>query len=310
MKHFLSSAAVFALIASPAAAQELIYGSFDYDFSRFSTDSTDADSSLVQGDVEFGYDQFYFGLDVSSQNVDFGGGDGTIRNYRLSGGFMPTAETLIGADITGVDIEGSNELNGYGVFGQYRTGQYGVALNYNVPESDDDDFTVTSLFGEFAATPTITISAAIDSFSEVDENFYIIGANYEDGPIFARIYHNGVTDIDASLVGVRGHYDFTNAVRVSAAFETASDFFFGDTNSYSIGAGYEFTDGFRVDGAIGRVEEGGEEADLVSFALSYDIGTPKRLDLEMQDMFRDDRRSGIGAIVPDVGIGSGFFFGL
>jgi len=300
----------FAIAAGPSFAQELTYGSFGFDFTRLTDGSDDLDLSVLNGDVEFAFDQFLLGAQVT--NRDFSSDsliDGTITNFNAFGAYAIIPEVLVGVGLNTIDLDGS-DLSGYEVFGQYQTAQFGVGLTYTIPDSDEDDVSFLTILGEAEVTPGVTIGAAYEDFSEIDESFYYLTAEYEDGPIFVRGYYTSVTDIDGYLIGARGSYDVTDMIHVSADLQKGVDFFLGDLTAYSVGAGYEFADGFIVDASVGRIEGDGNEIDTIQVGVSYELGQRRRLDRKMIDAVREDRARTIDAVVPSLGIGIGFGFGL
>ncbi len=308
MLRLLTIAAVTAAIAVPATAQNLTYGNAQLELNRLESDGDEISSNILEGDVEFSADQFLFGAEVKWQDLEFSGGSGgEITNYSAFGAYSVIPEFMIGAGLNGIDFDGS-DISGYELFAQYTTPQFGVAVNYNNPDSDNDDFYLTTAYVEGQVAPAVTLGAVVEAFNNVDDKFYALTAEYDDGPVFARAYYNGITGVDGGLFGVRGAYGVTDMVDVTASVERGSEDFFGDLTTYWIGAEYMISEGLAVDGAIGQLEIGSTTAQFIQLGVSYEVGERMRLDRKVNDALREDRSKGIGAIFADVGIGAGFGF--
>jgi len=306
-----STTAILAIViaAGPAFAQELVFGSAGFEYTNLTDGTDDLDVRVLDGEVEFAYGQFMFGAQLANQNFSFSGSpDETVTGFRGYGAYAIMPEVLVGAGLNTVDYDG-DDISGYEVFGQYQTAQFGVGLTYIVPDNDDDDFSITTLVGEAEVTPGVTVGAAYEDYSEIDESFYYLSAEYQDGPVFVRGYYTSITDVDGSLFGVRGSYDVTDMIHVSADLQKGDDFFGGDLTAFAVGAGYEFTEGFTVDASVGRLDGEGQEIDLIQVGITYELGQRARLDSKVFDAVREDRARGIGAIIPDIGVGIGFGFG-
>lgn len=305
----LTTTALIALISAPAMAQELTYGagSFDYDLLAFGGD--ELVTGVAEGDIEYTYNQMLFGAALQNQSLDSGGGsEDSFLSYDAFAGYMPTAETLFGLGITGASVNGENELSGYEAFGQYDNGQYAAALVYEMPDSDMEDLSIAGIFGQAALTPDVKVGAIVQTVSEVDPTFYYLSAEYDAGPVFVRGYYNGITDIDGAFYGVRASYDINKDFFAMADVGGASEFFGGNFNHYSVGAGYRINDAFVVDASFGQMELASNQIDTFHASLSYEIGQRKRLDTAMADAVRNDLSRGIGSFSPDLGVGAGFTF--
>ena len=294
--------------AVPAAAQELSYGQFGLGFTNFTADGFDQQVTETMGEAEFTIDQFVFGAAIKNLAYDFeSGGDGEILTYSAYGAYAVMPELLVGAGLTGVDLDGF-ELSGYEIFAQYVTPAFGVAVNYQVPDDETDDFSLTSVFGEVEVSPGITIGGIYEDHESDDIAFYALVGEYEEGPIFARAFYQAYTDVDTYLMGLRGRYDVNDMISVTAGLFRSEFFIAEELTGLSLGADYAVNDAFSVGGEFGRLEGSGNEADFFSLALTYEIGDKARLDRTMADAARDDRGFGLNAVVPDYGIGAGFGF--
>ena len=309
MLRAILTTAVLAVLATPGFAQDLTFGQVDLDYTNISADGGELDSTALNGDVEFEVNQFLLGASFNNQSLDSGMGSSlTFLGYEAFGAYMLTAETLVGAGLIGVDFDG-DDINGFEVFGQYRTDQFGVAINFSRLDDDGAEFDFTTLYGQAEVTPGVTLGAVVESVSETDGTVYVLSAEYDAGPIFARTYYDGFTDVDGGIFGVRGSYDFTDVISASASYQTSVDDFFGDFTAYTVGAGYEFTEGLYGDFAVGRIDlGGGDEADLLQIGLSFELGDRRRLDNQIDNAMRIDNEKGIGAFIPNVGFGIGLAF--
>ena len=292
--------------AFPATAQELSYAQFGIEFTNITADGFDRSVTETTGDVEFTIDQFVLGAAIANRAYDFdSGSDGEILNYSVYGAYAVTPEFLVGAGLTGIDVE-STELSGYEVFAQYVTPAFGVAVNYQVPDDEADDFSLTSVFGEIEVSPGITIGAIYEDYEYDDIAFYALAGEYEEGPIFARAFYQAYTELDTYLVGLRGSYAINDMFSATAVLLRSEDYIVEEVTGVSLGAEYAVNDAFAVGGEFGRLEGSGNEADFFSLALTYEMGSQARLDRTMATAARDDRNFGLNAVFPDAGIGAGF----
>ncbi len=305
MMKTLTLTAVIALTTAPAFAQELTFGSGSLDRGTFDTDGDSATALSIEGDVEFTYNQFVFGASAKVQANDQGFGDESISNYGAFAGYMPTADVLVGAGLTGIAIEGGETYNGYEVFGQYDNGQYGVAIVHEKPTTDNDDFSVTTVYGRAALSPDVTLAGAVETISDEDENVYYLSADYAAGPIAARAYYHGITGVDVAIYGASGRYDFGQGWFGSADLQQAEGYFGNDITLYAIGGGYRISDSTLIDASFGQATSSGDEANVLRLGLTFETGNRKRLDGALSDAFRGDLSKGIGMLAPDLGIGGG-----
>lgn len=181
----------------------------------------------------------------------------------------------------------------------FQVGQRHLAAAINVAkiESDEDNI-VTTVFGEFEASPGVTLGAVVNSQSEFDGSAYTVSADYEAGQIDARSFYSSNTESDSGIFGVRGTYEVAPQFRVGAAFDTITGDDSGDFSSFAIGGGYQITDGFWVDADFGRVDSDGTDVDRVQIAFTFDLGEQKRIDRSFRQDAIDDAQAGVGAVFP------------
>jgi hypothetical protein len=289
--------AVAALLAGPVFAEGVNYARLSYDYTNFSEGSDDLALGVVQGSVEYETGQFLLSGELTNNNFD---GELNLTTYALGAGYMITPEALVGLGLTGAesDASGADGVNGFEGYAQYQTGQFGVAVNAAKFDSDEDNI-VTTFYGEFEASPGITLGAVVNTQSEVDGSGYTLSVDYEAGPIDARSFYNGNSEADAGTFGVRGTYDITPQFRASAAFATIVGDDNVDLSSFAIGGGYMITDGFWVDADYGQVDAGtADNLDRIQVAFTYDMGEQKRIDRSFRQDAIDDAQSGFSAIFP------------
>lgn len=314
MLHKLMTSTAFVLAGTAGAfAQELTFGRANFDYNSFSIDDTEAlSTSRLNAEGEMTFDQFLLGGHFSNDVFDpDGSGELTIRSYGLSGAYILTPEALVGLGLTGINFDnGSSDegINGFEAFGQYRTSQFGAGLTISRPYSDSEsDFTIYSFVGEAEVSPGVTLGAAIETYSEIDESVYVLNAEYEQGPLFGRIYALGVTggsSDDPTAIGLRGTYEFTDSIRTMAAYE---NFDFGsgtdDLSAFAIGGGYRIVEGVWIDASYGQLDGGGETADVLNISLSYEFGARTRLDRQVKQDLQEDGKIGIRSTIPYLGFG-------
>lgn len=311
---FLCTSALVAAVAAPAMAQELTFGDFSGAYDLYTVDDDSITVFRLNGEVEFTVDQFVLGAGLDSETFTPEGSDSiSISNYFASAGYMPIDGVLVGAELTGTRFASggdSDSIDGYGLFAQYQADQFGVAVRYSIPVSEEEEFSTITYFGQAAVTPEVAVSAIVETANEVDERFYMLRAEYEAGPIDATAYYAAVTDVDGSLFGVNLAYQVNNQLRVLADYQTTSDGIFGDSNAYSIGGGYQVADSVWIDGTLGQLSGDGEDVTTFGLEVSYEIGGQKRLDRALLSAAQDDFGSGVLGISPFSTFGSGLFFGL
>ncbi len=304
--------AAFGILAAPAFAQELTFGSAGLNYSSISDDTEDFSTTVFNGEVEFSYDQFLFGAQLDAQSLDTFGDDATFTNLEAFVGYSPLPELLLGASITNLNIDAGftdETLSGYELLAQYRTPTFGGAIVYSVPDSDEEDFDVTTYYAEVEVVPGMTLGAVVDDFSEFDENIYNVSADYAQGPIAVRGYYTGVTGEDLAVYGVRGSYDFGMGFSATGSIGGFEEFLADEATIISIGAGYAFYEGLSIDASVGRLSIDSDDLDVLQIGLTYEFGAPTRLDTKMTNAIREDRQNGLNTLLPDVGIG-GTGFGL
>ena len=75
MTKTITLATAIALLGAPAMAQELTFGAGSIDLGYVDADGTELNSVVVEGDVEFTYDQFLFGASTKYNSLEQGGGE-------------------------------------------------------------------------------------------------------------------------------------------------------------------------------------------------------------------------------------------
>ncbi len=306
------SIAAMGVMAAPAFAQELTYGAFDLDYSTFSSDEggEDVTGFDLEGDAEFTLDQFVFGAGISNDKIDFGDGDElTVRTFDAFAGYEITPEILFGAGFANTTVDeslfGEEDFSGYDLFGQYQTGAFGVAINYNRPNQDFDEFEITTLFAQGEVAPGVTVGGIVESISDVDETTYFFSAEYDAGQIFGRAYYTSVTDVDFAVYGLRGEYRFDDAISINGGIEALSfDDFGPEYTALSIGGAYAFAPGIAATARYTNIDgDFGGDTDAIVVGLSYEMGASKRLDRNMMDDAKTDLETGIFGVLPNIGYG-------
>ncbi|MEJ8560912.1 porin [Yoonia sp. GPGPB17] len=304
------TATALGVLAAPAFAQELTYGSFSLDYINITPegDGEELTSFDLQGEGEFTVNQFVLGAVGSNDVFEFGDGpEVTVRKLGVYAGYEITPEALVGAGFTSLNVDdefSDEDLNGFDIFGQYQTGAFGIAVNYSRPDQDIDDFDITTLFVEAEVSPGFTVGGIVESFSEVDENAYFLSASYDAGQIFGRAYYTSIQDADFAIYGARGEYWFTDAIALTGGFETISGDDFGiDYTALSIGGEYEFAPGIAASASYTNIDSDGDDADALSIGLTYEVGSRKRLDRNMTEDAFEDLEHGIFGTQPNLGFG-------
>ncbi len=306
MLRTLTFTAVAALMTGPVMADGVNYARLSYDFTNIGNDDFDDDVSLLQGGVEYTTGQFLLGADLQYVDTELEGIiESQALSYALSGAYMITPEVLVGLGLNGTDVEIETDLgdfegdaNGFEVFGQYQTSDFGVGVNVVSFDSDEDNLN-TTIYGEFSAASAVTLAGFASVDSEDEDNGgsegtdYYLSGDYEAGDVFARAYIAGNTDADAGIFGVRGHYDFAPQIRATASFATRTGDDASDVSFFTVGGGYEVVDGLWADANIGIVDgdDVAEDITRLQVALTYEIGDRKRLDRRLEQDAIDDVQS-------------------
>ena len=300
MIRIFSTTALVALIAAPAMADGVNYARLSYDFTRFSNDDADfeLDRSLLQGSAEYEFGQFLLSGDIINDSFDIDDVDVSAFGVAVSGAFMISQEALIGAGLLYISAEGDNgvvevedDTTGFEVFGQYVDAQFGVALNVFKTDVDEDNVT-TTLYGEFSATPEVTLAAIVTNQSEFDGTAYALTAEYETGPVFVRGVYTDFTEDDIGTLLIRGDYDITPQFRASASYEVFTGGDLPDAYTVTAGAGYQVVDGLWVDGRYGIYagDDVSGDPNAAQLTLTYEFGDRKRLDRRLDQGLTDDSR--------------------
>lgn len=311
MMRTTAAAAALGIMAAPSFAQELTYGSVALDYTTIQPEDSsvsDISNFALQGDAEFMVDQILLGVALGSDRFEIGGNDLTVTTLDAFAGYSITPEALVGAGVlyTRFDDDfGDEDFTGFEVFGQYETAGFGVGVSYARPDQDIEDLDLTTLFAEGEVAPGFVLGGVFQQFSDIDETSYFLSAEYDDGPIFARGYYAGITDIDFDLFGVRGAYGLGNGISVTGGVESSSGDDLGEEyTAISIGGEYEFSPGVSASARYTKFDiDGGEGADAFGIGLNYEMGSQKRIDRRMADDVRDDLETGIFGVVPNFGFG-------
>ncbi|WP_296426730.1 porin [Yoonia sp.] len=296
MLRTLTTTAIIALIAGSATADGVNYGRFSYDFTNFDDGFNEADISIVQGAIEYGFGQVLITADIVSTTVE-DGGSFDFQQYSLGGGYLITPEILVGAGVIGIKSELSDQ-NGYEIFGQYQTDQFGVALNVAKPDSDAD-YTYSTLYGEVAVTPAVNLGLALSQYSDESWTYYVASAEYNEGPIAARAYYQGYSDEDTAILGLRGSYELNAPFRILASYETIVGDDLVDISVYTVGGGYRITDGVWFDANIGQITGDSVMTDIdrVQATITFETGKRTRIDNSFNQDALDDRLAGLGSFI-------------
>lgn len=314
MTRFLMTTAIIGLAASQAAAQGMTYADASLDFTQLSGDGPgELNTTTFEGEIEYQLDSIFLNAYAGSTTFDDDGSFSlTTSEFGVAAGYFVMPEILLGVGVRSLTLDGdgpNEDLTGYEVFGQYDNGQFAGAVNYNTLEADGDEVALTLLAGEVEVMPGTAINFVYETSDDLydGEAVYVLGADYDVGPIFARGYVFGQTGdfADENIYGVRGHYDFGNNFRVGGGFETATGDF--DYSSYSVSAAYEVTQGLWVEGSLGRINIEESEADSLGLSLNYEMGSQTRVDRRMTDKVREDFEDGYLGLFPSFGIGLGGF---
>ena len=296
MKILLTTTAI--LTASTAMADGVNYGRLSYDFTRFENDDNELDLGLFQGAIEYQVSEFLLFGDLNTLSLDNDGIEADLTTVKAGAGYILSPEALIGAGILRTSVE-DEDFDGFEVFGQYQTAQFGVGLNISVPDTDFDDETVTQFFGEYAVAPGIDLGVSLASYSEFDGTDYKLSGDYAQGPIAARAFLTGNTDADRSVFGLRGSYAFSDQIRAAAAFDTLSDDENDiEANFFSLGGGYKITEGVWVDADYGVLSvDDQDEVDRLQLAVTFETGNRTRIDDRFGQDATDDNQSGLGTLL-------------
>ncbi|MFG5382003.1 MULTISPECIES: porin [unclassified Yoonia] len=290
-KIILSSTAVVALVTGTVAADGVRYAQFSYDRNNYSVGDDDINANELVGEIEYQVGDVLLSGAVENLSADRGDLDATTREISVGAGYFLSPDILIGAEIGNVETD-TADATVAGAFAQYRTDQFGVGLS--IRQDLDAEETLYLGVATFEVSPGIDLGIGLSSNTANDSTGYVISADYEQGPIDARVYFAGNSEDDASTIGARGAYEFGSAFRGTAAFENVSGGLV-DYTSFKIGAGYEIADGAWIDASIGQIDpSNGETVDTLSLSISFETGGPTRLDREFARDLRGDANAGSG----------------
>ena len=307
----LTATSIIALVAfaGHASAQDLTFAAGSLNGGHVAIEGDEISSFSLDGDFELTYDKFVFGGSAKHQNYDFDGGDElAVTTYDAFAAYALSPEFMVGAGLTGIAVEDGSSFSGYEAFAQYDNGQYAAAVVYEKPTNENDDFDLTSVFGQAMLSPEVVVGAVIESVSVLEETLYYLSADYASGPISARGYYHGVTEIDAAIYGARGSYDFAQGFFATADLQRAEGFFGDGLETYAVGGGYHFNDTATIDASIGQMSVNNFDATVFQIGLTFEMGGRKRVDSVMSDAVRADLSSGLSLFAPDYGFGAGINF--
>lgn len=296
MIRIFSTTAIIALISGAASADGLTYGYGSYEFSNYSAESGDADVSHFVGAMEYEVNQFLLSADFNRLSLSSGGISDSTSFYSVGAAFKATPDILVGAGLTGVAGDG-DDANGFEVFGQYSTSQFGVALNVAKP-SDEFDDVLTTIYGTYQATPDLDFGVSVQQNSEQDdETRYELSAGYARGPIDVRGYYDAFSEFDAGFFGIHGTYDVTPDIRVLAGYQAiVGDDVGFDLSAYRIGGGYQVAQTVWVDVFFGQIMGDASDLDRLGIQLTFETGGRQRIDNTFAQNNIDDQTAGFGPL--------------
>lgn len=294
MMRSLTTTALVALIAAPAAAEGVDYARLSFDYRSFDGDTVDTDNSILQGAVDYSFGQVVLFAEFETFTFMPSVGDDESRtSYNLGAGYAVTPEILVGGGIIGFSDE-DDDFNGFEGFAQYQTAGLAFGVNASKFDADADNVT-TQFFGEVEATPAISFGAALSTNSEFDGTGYRLSSDFDQGPIAARVYLAGNSEQDDGIFGLRGTYEVTPDIRGGAAFNVVTGID-DDVSFISVGAGYRVVEGLWADAYIGQFSDdafGGESVSRLSLELTYEIGERVRVDRRFFQDASDDNLAGL-----------------
>lgn len=301
MLKYIFSASALALVAGGAVAQELEYArlSYDYNFFQFDEDEfEDADvvTGIFQGEVEMSFDQIFLGAGVRNFSSDLNdeGDTETATLYDVWAGYGARPGVLFGAGLTGLSSDDLNR-SGFEVFGQYVEDAFKASITLLKFDFDDDNLR-TIANGAYGINPAVTLSATLIHDSDFDGVQYYVAADYDQGSVAGRVYYLGDTDIDSNFFGARATYEFGNAFRAAAIYDTFSGENDADFSVFALGGGYEVVDGAWIDLDVGNYDANGSDALRVQATISFETGSRIRVDSAFEQDRFNDRNEGVDSL--------------
>lgn len=307
MLRTITLTAAAALISGPVLAQDINFAGLSYTYDNFSDDVSDEEVTFgaPTGAVEFMIGDILLSGDVFRRDIALEDGDETIdlaiTEYAVGAGYMLSPRTLVGADLTGIAVDVSDDaetefadVNGFLAYGQFQlaTG-YAYGLSIGKQDTDADNVTTTGYF-EVYPVIGVTLGGQLRDQSETDGIGFYTNFDYDAGDWTTRTFFTTDTNLDAYFGGARGSYEFADNIRANAAFQVGS---FDGTDStfygYAIGAGYQVVDGAWIDASYGQFgnTDADENVDVLQASISYTLGDRVRLDRRFAQSQRDDARS-------------------
>ena len=293
MLRSLSLTAAAAILAGPAMADGINYALIGYDYTNISADGVeDLNTGNLQGAVEYELSEFLLSADVRHVTVEIDSESSSATVYAFGAAYMLSPEALVGLEVLGVEAEDADATTGYGVYSQFQTAQYALGVHVSQQDSDQDNIT-TNIYGEFVTSDALTLGVQVNSESEFDGTTSYFSADYEQGAIEARTFIISNNEVDGGLFGLSASYQFSAQFRVSAAYQTLYGEDTDDADAFSVGGGYQITDGMWIDASYGQI--GGDTyidgIEIIQASLTYELGDRKRLDRRFAQAAIDDSRA-------------------
>ena len=297
----LTGIAVLGLCAGQAMAQELTYaaGGIELEQYRQSGSGDELSITALSGEAELTFGNIFASFYASNYSMDDGPFD-SLSEVSGSVGYMITPDVLVGAGLYYLTDGDGNDADGFEVFGQYETGQFGVAVRYLQPNTDESDFYFTQFMASAAVTPETEVFGVYESYGDTGEGTYYLGADYDAGSYFAGGYYAAYSEADFAFFGVDGGYRFNDQITASLGFQTIVGDSSIDYQAYKVGGSYEFIDGLSADAHFSMFggDSGFEDVTAFGLSLTYEMGEQKRLDQRLFSDAKDDLGQGELAFIP------------
>jgi len=259
----LSLSTIALLSASAATAQGVEYLSYGAGYTNLSDGDTSANIYALYGAVDYRVNNAFISGGLGYTRLSDSFDDFGITNITARGGYFVAPQAVIYGGINYFDADDVDSFTSYDIGAEYSFASATVGLNYDDSNEAGYESTVT-VYASYRMNETLEAGLF---YSDNDfGSTTSLGMDYDDGTFDVAAV---LSDFEGETIfGIDASYAFGNDFRASGGYVDLDGFI----DILSVGAGYEVSSDMWVDLEFGRASDGVDDIDVISLALTYELG--------------------------------------